>query len=154
MKNKQHCALLGFYSGKNCAQSVIIAYANELGIDAQQTINVATAFGGGMGSLQQTCGAVTASYMLIGMYNTDKEEDEKLAKENSRSMVQEFQKRFISINGSDQCKDLIKVNLRTEEGKEQFDHLKLKDKVCSKCIISAIKILESLFSLENSKFYK
>ncbi len=145
MKNKQKYALQGFYSGKNCAQSIILAYANEFGMDTRQAINISGAFGGGMGSLQQTCGAVTGSYMLIGLYNSAKNGYEAEVKANNKLMVQEFQKRFIRLNGSDQCVNLVKVNLRTEEGANEFDRLELKDKVCSRCISSAIEILDSLF---------
>jgi len=121
MKQKQKFALQGFFSGKNCAQSVISAYANEFDMDTKQLLQVASAFGGGMGKIQLTCGAVTGAYMLIGLRNSvciDNEDDQK--KETPR-MVQEFQKRFIRLNGSDQCSNLIKVDLKTKVGKEQFD---------------------------------
>lgn len=146
MKDKQKYALQGFYSGKNCAQSVIIAYANEFGMDTTQVMNISSAFGGGMGKLQQTCGAVTGSYMLIGMYNAEKIKDEAELKVANPIMVQEFNKRFIRINGTDQCADLLKVDLKTEDGRETFERKELKDKVCSRCVTSAIEILEGLFS--------
>lgn len=144
MKEKQKYAIQGFYSGKNCAQSVIAAYANEFRMETDQALKIAGTFGGGMGRLQQTCGAVTGSYMLIALYNAEKLEDEAEIKNSNNRMVQDFNKRFVRINGSDQCADLVKVDLKTDEGQEIFNRDELKDKICSKCINSAIEILESI----------
>ena len=146
MKEKQKFAIQGFFNGKNCAQSVIAAYANEFDMDTGQLLRVASSFGGGMGKLQQTCGAVTGAYMLIGLRNSvsfEKDEDQKKA---TTMMVQEFKKRFVRLNGSDQCSNLITVDLKTKEGKEQFDREQMKENICSKCITSSIEILEGLFS--------
>ncbi|MBS2096799.1 C-GCAxxG-C-C family protein [Carboxylicivirga linearis] len=146
MKEKQKFALQGFFNGNNCAQSVITAYANEFDMDTGQLLRVASSFVGGMGKLQQTCGAVTGAYMLIGLRNSvlfDKDEEQKKA---TIMMVQEFQKRFVRLNGSDQCSNLITVDLKNKEGKEQFDREQMKENICSKCIASSIEILEGLFS--------
>ncbi len=145
MKEKQNDAIHGFYNGKNCAQSVINGYAHEFGMDTEQVLNIAGSFGGGMGKLQQTCGAVTGSYMLIGLFNSNRLANEDEIKTTNVRMVQEFQKRFTEVNGTDQCSDLIKTDLNTEEGRQVFEQEELKDRVCSKCIKSAIEILDVLF---------
>ena len=56
-----------FSSGYNCAQAVFAAVAPELGLDRVAALRVATGFGGGMGRLQRSCGAVTGSVMLLGL---------------------------------------------------------------------------------------
>ncbi len=145
MKEKQENAIHAFYTGCNCAQSVISGYANKFNMDTKQVLNIASTFGGGMGRLQQTCGAVTGSYMLIGLFNSAQPIDEEEIKKNSVIMVQEFQKRFVEINGTDQCNDLIRVDLKTDDGQDAFKREELKEKICSKCINSAIEILDGLF---------
>ena len=58
---------LEYYSnGFNCAQSVIISFADILDFDEEAAIRMASGFGGGMGQMQQTCGAVTGAFMVIG----------------------------------------------------------------------------------------
>lgn len=146
MEEKIKFALQGFYEGKNCAQAVIMAYANEYGMDTQLAMNMASGFGGGMGKLQKTCGAASGSYMLIGLRNTEKIDDDMQRAAATPKMIQNFNKQFVRINGSDQCSELLKLDLKTEEGKKRFQEKNLKDKVCSKCVSSAIELLEEMFN--------
>lgn len=56
-------AIESFRSGLNCAQAVVTAYADELNFDNNLALSVSCGFGGGMGRLQETCGAVTGYQM-------------------------------------------------------------------------------------------
>ncbi len=49
----------------NCAQSVLIPFAQEAGIPEEQAYHLAALFGGGM-DLGSTCGAVTGALMVLG----------------------------------------------------------------------------------------
>ena len=48
-------------AGLNCAQSVLLAFAEELGLDPEKGLKMASSFGGGMGAMGLTCGAVTGA---------------------------------------------------------------------------------------------
>lgn len=72
MKTKAEKAIAYFNSGLNCAQSVFTAYAEEFNIDPELAISISCGFGGGMGRLQETCGAVTGAFMVLGMHNCQK----------------------------------------------------------------------------------
>ena len=54
----------------NCAQAVLCAYAQEMGLTEQQAFRLGEHFGSGMrhGS---TCGAVTGALMALGMMGGD-----------------------------------------------------------------------------------
>ncbi|MBQ6074529.1 MAG: C_GCAxxG_C_C family protein [Lachnospiraceae bacterium] len=54
----------------NCAQAVVIPFAENAGINAETAIKFAAGFGGGMrrGSV---CGAVTGGLMALGLYEID-----------------------------------------------------------------------------------
>ena len=41
-----------FSEGFSCSQSVLVAFAPELGLDADAALRVSAAFGGGMGRLE------------------------------------------------------------------------------------------------------
>jgi C_GCAxxG_C_C family probable redox protein len=56
-------ALKLFRAGRNCAQSVVCAFAARLGVDENTALRAAAGFGGGIGSRQLTCGAVTGAVM-------------------------------------------------------------------------------------------
>ena len=54
------------FSKFNCAQTVFCIFADDLGLDEKTALKIASGFGGGM-ACAETCGAVTGSYMVIGM---------------------------------------------------------------------------------------
>ena len=56
----------------NCAQAVVQTYADIAGIDDATAMNVANAFGGGMGNLEGTCGALVGAGIVLGLVNKDK----------------------------------------------------------------------------------
>jgi C_GCAxxG_C_C family probable redox protein len=145
MEKKVNTAIDAFYNGKNCAQSVLKAYVDELRMDEQQALNLALGFGGGMGKMQKDCGAVTGAYMVIGIRNALFMEDENERKEKTPLMIQAFRKQFCQRHQSDQCVHLLGCDIRTEAGQKYFKDNQLKDKVCSKCIKSSIDILDELF---------
>ena len=134
-------AVANFRSGLNCAQAVISAYTDEMKIDESLALSLSCAFGGGMGRLQETCGVVTGAYMVIGIYNCRKFKENKDRKEYSYAMVQEFSRQFKEKNGSTDCIDLLKHDLKTEEGKKYIHDHNLHEKVCEVCIADAINIL-------------
>src|SRR5512145_59908 len=81
MNTKTEKAIETFRGGYNCAQAVLTAYSDELKFDREMAINVSCGFGGGMGRMQEKCGAVTGSFMVLSIYaggkypnNIDKKE--------------------------------------------------------------------------------
>ncbi len=56
-----------FKQGYNCSQAVVLAFENEIGLDRQVLLNMASSFGGGMGRLRLTCGAVSGMFLVLGL---------------------------------------------------------------------------------------
>ena len=56
-----------FCSGYNCAQAVAGAFAEDMGLPLETVTKLASGFGGGMGGMRETCGAVTGMFMVAGM---------------------------------------------------------------------------------------
>jgi C_GCAxxG_C_C family probable redox protein len=147
MKTKEEKAIEGFRSGLNCAQAVLKGYSDTLRFDNEFALNISAGFGGGMGRLQETCGAVTGSYMVLGVYNGMKYTDNKDKKEFTYSMIQKFSDKFISLNGTTNCRALLKCDLRTEEGMQLAHENNLFEEVCEKCIADSFKIIDELIAL-------
>ena len=57
--NKLEIASEYMKKGYNCAQSIIKAYANEVGMKEEDAIRMASALGGGVGRNGLICGAVS-----------------------------------------------------------------------------------------------
>jgi len=145
--NTEKKALETFRAGLNCSQAVFSAYSEELGFDEKLALSVACGFGGGMGRLQETCGAVTGAYMAIGVISCKKYTDNKDRKEASYAMIQEFSKRFKTINKTTDCIDLLGVDLKTVEGNRIAKEKNLFGTICEKCISDSVRIVNELNSL-------
>ncbi|MCE1198724.1 MAG: C-GCAxxG-C-C family protein [Marinilabiliales bacterium] len=137
-------ALEAFASGCNCAQSVVMAYAEEFGLTTGQAKAVSVGFGGGMGRLQQTCGAVTGAYMIIGLWQSSLSNDSASTKDNTYSFVRDFDHHFRQLHQSTQCIDLLNCNIATVEGHQKAKELQLFDKICTHCISDSIFILSQM----------
>jgi C_GCAxxG_C_C family probable redox protein len=137
-------AITSFRSGLNCAQAVLVAYSNDLGLDQDVALSVSCGFGGGMGRLQETCGAVTGSFMTLSVYNSKKHEDNKVRKDKTYAMIQQFSHKFKAIHGALDCKTLLNCDLKTKEGQQFLAENKLTEKVCEKCITDSVDIVKEL----------
>lgn len=143
-KSTTEIAIESFKSGMNCAQAVFTCFSENLGYDKELAVRTACGFGGGMGRLGETCGAVTGSYMVLGMINSKKFSDNNDRKEATYTMVRRFTEKFKAINGSAECRSLINCEIGTEEGYRFAVETNLFEKVCEKCIIDSIRIIEEL----------
>ncbi len=53
--------------GCNCCQSVVMAYADKLPIEANDAMNVAAPFGRGLAGTREVCGCVSGMAMVGGL---------------------------------------------------------------------------------------
>ena len=144
METNQAKAIAAFKSGLNCAQSVVVAFAEDLNFDRNIASNTAVGFGGGMGRLQETCGAVTGAFMVLGMYNSQKCQDNLALKNATYPMIRQFDAQFKSIHQTTNCRALLQCDLSSEEGHALAVENKLFEKICEKCIVDAVGIVEEL----------
>ncbi|MDX8340944.1 C-GCAxxG-C-C family protein [Draconibacterium sp. IB214405] len=134
-----------FWQDYNCAQSVLAAYTDVLQVDKETVFAVSRGFGGGMGRLQGTCGAVTGAYMVFGLADDSAGDNpEKVATAYDR--VQKFHKQFTADKGSTVCKELINCDLNTEKGQNFFKENQLKKNICEGCIRDAVKMINAILA--------
>ncbi|MFO7830160.1 MAG: C-GCAxxG-C-C family protein [Bacteroidales bacterium] len=142
---------LEFYSkGYNCAQSVIVSFADILNLKDETALRLAAGFGGGMGRMQQTCGAITGAFMVIGYlkgnYQQNGESEESRSITNQ--LIQDFSTKFVQKHGSINCKALIEFDLNTETGQRQAKEADVFNQKCSFFIKTAVELLEDTFHNE------
>jgi C_GCAxxG_C_C family probable redox protein len=142
---KEQEALRYFRHGFNCAQSVFVVFAKDFGVPEMQALKIAGGFGGGMGRLQSTCGAVTGAYMAIGLKHGKTIGDEGVEnREKTYGLIKTFEKEFKELFSTTSCSELMKCDLNTEEGKKYAADNKLSEKVCERCIVEAVKLVEKI----------
>lgn len=137
-------AISSFGQDYNCAQSILIAYSTEYGLDQNIALKLSTGFGGGMGRMQNTCGAVSGAFMVIGLkhgmgINVDNE-----AKEKTYQVIQEFSNRFQELHGSIICKELLGFDFNTLEEKDLDERKKIFEEKCFQYVKDSAKILEDI----------
>ena len=137
-------AIEAYRSGFNCAQSIVSAYSDYLGFDNKQAMGIACGYGGGMGKLQETCGAITGAFMVLGVNSYNEDKDIQESKDKAVDKVREFDKKFKAIHGTTNCRKLIGCDLSTDEGMQYAKDNKLFDTICEKCIKDAVAIVDEL----------
>ena len=113
----------------NCAQAILHTYADVAGISEEAAMNIAGAFGGGMGNMEGTCGALVGAGLVVGLVNKDKVKSMK----QKRQIMTRFQER----NGATQCKLLKGVGTKNV----------LRE--CPLCVADAAEFLEELIQQGN-----
>jgi C_GCAxxG_C_C family probable redox protein len=123
---------------------VLAAYAPQFGLDRETALKVAGAFGGGMGRMGETCGAVTGALMVIGLRYGQAAAGDQQAKEKTYEVTREFADRFKDRHGCLDCRDLLGCDISTPEGMQQAREQQLFATRCSQYIQDAVEIVERL----------
>ena len=96
-----------FLQGYNCAQSVFLAFSDELGLDRSAAARMASSFGAGMGRLREVCGAVSAMFLIAGIaagYDDPADTDAKAA---HYRRIQALATQFRQRHGTLICRELL-----------------------------------------------
>ena len=137
-------AISAFRGDFNCSQSILSTYCTQYGLDRDTALKLATGFGGGMGRLGRTCGAVSGAFMVFGLkYGMGLNNDTEV-KEKTYQVIREFSNRFQEIYGSEICKELLGCDINTPEGKEYYVQNDFFEKKCLQYVKDAAIILEEL----------
>ena len=96
-----------FQQGYNCAQSVAVAFAPEMGLSEETAARLASAFGGGMGRMREVCGAVSGMLLVAGMLYGYSDPTSREEKRETYALVQRLAARFRQENGSIVCRELL-----------------------------------------------
>ena len=104
-----------FNSGYNCCQSVVLAYADIIGLEPTLAATVSAPFGGGRGRLREVCGAVSGMTMVAGFLSPSPTADNPAAKKANYALVQQFAESFRAQNGAIVCRTLLGLDHAKDE---------------------------------------
>jgi C_GCAxxG_C_C family probable redox protein len=143
-KNPIDQAVANFSAGYLCSQSILLAYADRLGVEPGTAARVASPFGAGIAYLGRTCGAVTGALMVIGLRYGHETPEEVEAKEAMYAKAEVFLNRFEARHGSLECGDLLSCDVSVPEELEQAKAEGLFDDLCPRYVADAAAILGEL----------
>ena len=69
--DKREYAVSLKHNGHNCCQAVLAAYAEDLNLPVELLDRMGAAFGGGMATMESTCGALCGAQMVLGLMTKD-----------------------------------------------------------------------------------
>jgi len=147
MERKEQAAEL-FRRGFVCSQAVFAAYAEPLGLAAEDALRIGAPFGGGIGRMGHVCGAVTGACMVIGLAYGSADPGDRSARDRVYAMSQRLAETFEANHGTILCRELIRCDLRDPEQQEAARSSGLFDSVCTGLVRDAADILETLLAGE------
>jgi len=142
--NRVELATACFKDGFSCSQAVFSTYATQLGLNREAALKIGGAFGGGMGHMGETCGAVTGAFMVIGLRYGRTIAGDRQSQDKTDSLVNEFVNKFKSRNTSIVCKELLGCDLSTPEGTTMAKEKNLFATICPGFVRDAAEIIEQI----------
>ncbi len=133
-----------FLQGYACSQAVALAFSDVTGMDEQTITKLMLPFGGGLGRLRLTCGAVSGMAAVVGAVFAEG----TLSAENKKevyAITQTLCGRYKAEYGSLICGELLTgMNVPVQVGGEAEARTEgyYKKRSCAEMVAFAAKILE------------
>jgi C_GCAxxG_C_C family probable redox protein len=136
-----------FEEGFSCAPAVLSTYSEQLGLEKAAALKIACGFGGGIGRMGRTCGAVTGAVMVIGLKHGQVNLADEESRQRTHKLAKEFIDRFTTLHGSIECRKLIGYDLSdSDERKLARDSGVFRNK-CPSFVYDSASILEDVLHL-------
>lgn len=107
MSKQGDAAYAWFLKGYNCSQSVVAAFAPQLGLTEEMALRLSAGFGAGIGRMREVCGAFCGVVTVLSMVYADPTDP----KDKSRmyALVQQAAERYRTRNGGGSiiCRELL-----------------------------------------------
>jgi C_GCAxxG_C_C family probable redox protein len=132
-----------FLRGYACSQAILLAFADDVGLDRLTAKKIASTFGGGMGRLRKTCGALTGAFMVTGMKYGNIQPDDMEKKLYAYEKVRNIARKFEELHGTTECGQLLSRYCNDAEAIDKRRHHRI---ICHKLVRDAAAILlETVF---------
>lgn len=134
-----------FKAGYNCAQAVVMAYNDIMGMDLEMVAKLAAPFGGGMGRMREVCGTVSGMTMLAGYIQPSADPKNLEERKNNYALVQHFAEQFRNENGDIVCRRLLGLEPMVERNETAMPSERTpeyyKKRPCSEYVECAARIV-------------
>ena len=131
-----------FGSGLFCAESVLLAVAEDRGVDSELIPRIATGLCSGLARTGGLCGAVGGAILALGLVAGRDAADEPVDPVYGlvREVLSDFEERF----GGTSCIGLTGCDLATDEGRRRFEETGQRER-CTEYVGEATRsVLEAL----------
>ena len=136
-----------FEKGFSCAPAIFSTYSEQFGLGEELALKIACGFGGGIGRMGRTCGAVTGVVMVIGLKHGQANAGDEESRQETHKLVKEFIDKFTALHGSIECRELIGYDLSSPAGLKAARESGVFEKKCHGLVYDAACILEDVLHL-------
>lgn len=143
---RREIAVQNFKDGYNCAQSVVLAFADKVDLSKDDLLRIASGFGGGMGRLREVCGAVSGMFMVGGLIFGYSSPDAKTEKIELYKNIQKLAEEFKINNGSIICRELLGTVQPQAPEPEVRTAAYYQKRPCAELVGDAAEILEKFLT--------
>ena len=116
VEERERRGMENFKRGYNCAQSVVLAFADVYGLSEDMALRVSASFGAGIGRMRLTCGGANGMFLLAGLENGSVVAGDLKGRGDNYKLVQELAARFKQEVGSLMCAELLGLKPGAKEG--------------------------------------
>lgn len=132
-----------FYTGYNCAQSVLLAFSDVTGFDESTSLRLASSLGAGIGGAREVCGAVNVAAMVLGLVSGYEVPGDITVKRAHYARVTELLDAFRADYKTVVCRELLRgirlSNVASERTPEYY-----KTRPCVNFIRRSAEILDGM----------
>ncbi len=142
--NHQEKAAQLFVCGRSCSQAVFGAFADEFGLPEETAMKLASSFGGGMGGMRETCGAVSGMLMAAGLkwgYCSTGDLAEKTA---HYARVRTLIERFTAEHTTIVCRDLLAHLGTLKQDPSARTPQYYKARPCVRFVMTAARLIDEM----------
>ena len=146
-------AMAYFRQGDNCAQAVVLAFADLTDMDEATLSRMSCSFGGGMGRLREVCGTVTGMFLVTGLLRGYDGAETGEVKAAHYARIQALAKEFERQNGSIVCRELLALRQkhRDDPTPEARTEAYYAGRPCAELVGSAAEILENYLAIDSGE---
>ena len=133
-----------FEQGFDCGQTVLSHFAEDLDLEEETALRLASAFGGGISGMGSACGCVTGGLMALGLkYGFDQPGD-AIGKKEMNAKGAEYLRRFKERCGAVNCRELLGYDVSDPEQAAEVVAQGLIPARCPHFVTAACEILEEM----------
>ncbi len=146
-------AMAYFRQGYNCAQAVVLAFADLTDMDEATLSRMSCSFGGGMGRLREVCGTVTGMFLVTGLLRGYDGAETGEVKAAHYARIQALAREFEKQNGSIICRELLELRQkhRDDPTPEARTEAYYAGRPCAELVGSAAEILENYLAIDSGE---
>lgn len=139
---------LAYFSDKfHCSQSVLAAYADEIGLTEAQALRIACCFNAGM-RRGAVCGACSGALMVLGALYGQADQHDLDSRAHANELTDRFFSRFRELNGTYICNEILGCDISTPEGAAYAKSQGLFTTTCRDMVALAVDVLEEILESE------